>query len=372
MVRQAVHNGDRAIAITDYMSMAGVIPMQVAARAAGIHAVVGAEVLVEGAPLVLLAKNQTGFATINRLISKGFEAQTHNQPSKEALGISLEQFAEDYQEVFVLTGGHDGRLWSLLKSWQSQRALDWVKALASIAGKNLYIEISSHRREGDSRMILSLLGVAQSLQVQAVATNNALYATAQDAVRYDALTLSRLRLTVNDDHPERPSNAEGWLKPRALLEDLIHAPRLYDNAVAIAEQCQVDLIAKRIQVPRARLKLEPNPNLELEALVRAGIKRRYPLAQRKSAVEIMPKELAVIAEFELAEFFLVVNAVVQAARALGIRTAGRGSAASSIVVYALGIAHADPLKFRLRFERFLNPGRFSAGREAPDIDIGGH
>ena len=126
---------------------------------------------------------------------------------------------------------------------------------------------------------------------------------------------------------------------------------------------------ERVLIPRARLPQDTTAELELEELARAGIKRRYPPEQRKAALKLMSHELEVIEELGLAEYFLVVHEVIEAAKSLKIRTAGRGSAASSIVVYALGIAHADPLKFRLRFERFLNTGRFVNKREAPDIDV---
>jgi error-prone DNA polymerase len=361
LVRQALENGDEAVAVTDFMSVAGCVPLQSAARAAGLHAVIGAEINLEGHPLVLLAANQAGFATINRLISRGFE-----HPDET---VTLEDLRADSSDVFVLTGGREGRLRSLLESGQPSSALEWVKTLSSIAPKRVFVEVSSHRLEGEARMISRLLGLAKTARLPAVVTNDVRYATLEDAARYDALILSRHRLTVHDDHPERLWSREAWLKPRRDLERLVPGAQPYRTALEIARDCRVDLLPGRVQSPRATLPDGVDALTELEALARSGIKRRYPRPRWREALTLMEHELEVIREVGVAEFLLVVHEVVSAARDLGIRTAGRGSAASSVVVYALGIAHADPLRFRLRFERFLNPGRFSNGKEAPDIDL---
>jgi error-prone DNA polymerase len=361
LVKQALLNGDEAVAVTDYMSVAGCVPLQSAARAAGLHAVIGAEVNLEGYPLVLLAANNAGFATINRLISRGFERREEC--------IALEDFRDDSTDIFVLTGGREGRLRHLLAANQPSSALTWAKTLAQIAPGRVLLEVSSHRREGEARMVTSLLRLARVAGLRTVASNDVRYAVPEDAARYDALVLSRHRLTVHDDHPERLWSREAWLKPRRELEVIIRTRQPFLTALEIARECQVDLLPGRVHPPRAHLPAGVDPNTELEALARAGIKHRYPPARRREALALMERELEVIREIGLAEFFLVVHEVVEAARSMGIRTAGRGSAASSVVVYALGIAHADPLQFRLRFERFLNPGRFAGGREAPDIDI---
>ncbi len=367
LVQQALENGQTAIGLTDYMSTAGVIPFQVAARAKGLKSIIGAEVVIDGYPLVMLAANNAGFRQINQIISRGLEVEERKkrkEESQDSWSVLLEA-----TDVFVLTGGRSGLLWELLASGKPHSALEWVKRLYSVFGKRLFVEVSSHLCQGDARMVSKLLGLARTARVHAVLTNDVGYAVPEDAVRLDALTLSKHRLQVQDDHSERPSNREAWLKPQPLLEQVVGIPSLFANTVAIAGECHVDLLPERIEIPRARLPENTTADLELEGLARDGIKRRYKPEQHKAALKLMSHELEVIEELGLAEYFLVVHEVIEAARALKIRTAGRGSAASSIVVYALGIAHADPLKFRLRFERFLNTGRFVNKREAPDIDV---
>ncbi len=361
LVKQALENSDEAVAVTDYMSVAGCVPLQAAARAAGIRAIIGAEVNLEGFPIVMLAASNAGYATINRLISRGFE-----QPEEQ---ISLNDLRDDHSDVIILTGGRESKLRALLEAGQPHTALEWLKLLSELAPKRVFVEVSSHGREGEVRMVSRLLSLSRTARIPAVVTNDVRYATPHDAARYDALILSRQRLTVHDDHPERIWSRDAWLKPRAELEKLIHGKQLYANALTLARECQVDLIPGKVEVPRANLELGIDANGELERLVRLGIRHRYQASKRLQALELMERELQIIKELDLAEYFLVVHEVVEAARVLKIRTAGRGSAASSMVVYALGIAHADPLQFRLRFERFLNPGRFANGREAPDIDL---
>ena len=325
------------------------------------HTVIGAEVSLDGQPLVLLAASNAGFATLNRLISRGFE-----RPEES---ITLEDLRDDSSDLFILTGGREGRLRTLLETGQPHSALEWLRSLAEIAPSRVFLEVSTHRREGEARMVSRLFSLAKTARVPTVVTNDVRYATTGDTSRYDALVLSRHRLTVHDDHPERLWSREAWLKPRSDLEQLIFGSQPFLTALEIARECHVDLIPGRVEIPRANLPVGVRPDRQLERLARMGIRRRYPVEQRSQALKLMTRELETIRELGLAEFFLVVHEVVQAARDMGIRTAGRGSAASSIVVYALGIAHADPLEFRLRFERFLNPGRFAGGREAPDIDL---
>jgi error-prone DNA polymerase len=361
LVAQALKNGDHAIAITDFMSVAGCIPLQVAAQAVGIKAIIGAEIKLEGYPLVFLAASQTGYATINRLISRGFERKDEQ--------IGWDDLREAHEDVFILTAGRDGYLRHLLEQNQPHSALEFVRTLEGINPKRVLIEVSSHQRPGEARIVRKLLSLSQTSRIPALVSNDVHYATPNEALRQDVLVLSRHRLTVNDDQPERLWTQEAWLKPRSQLEALIYGSRLYQNTLELARECSVDLLPKRIEVPRANLSLSSDPNLELEILARAGIKQRYPSQKRLDALKKLEGELEIIKELGLAEFFLVVHEVIAQAKIMGIRTAGRGSAASSIVVFALGIAHADPLAFRLRFERFLNPGRFAGGREAPDIDV---
>ena len=361
LVKQALANGNSAVAITDYMSVAGCVPLQAAARAVGIDAIIGAEINLDGYPLVLLAATNAGYATLNRLISRGFE-----DPNQT---VHLADLRDDHDDLFLLTGGRDGYLRSLLEAGRPQSALEWVKTLSGIAAGRVFVEVSSHQREGEGRVISKLLSLSKTARLPAVISNDVRYATPEDAARYDALILSRHRLTVHDDHPERLWTREAWLKPRADLEQLFFSPQPFLNTLEIARECRVDLIPGRVQSPRAKLPSGTDPDHELERLTRAGIKRRYPPTKWREAITLMERELETIGSLGLAEFFLVVAEVTTAAQTMGIRTAGRGSAASSIVVYALGIAHADPLLFRLRFERFLNPGRFAGGREAPDIDV---
>ena len=252
LVKQALENGDEAVAVTDYMSVAGCVPLQAAARATGLHSVIGAEVNLERQPLVLLAASNAGFATLNRLISRGFE-----RPEES---ITLEDLRDDSSDLFILTGGREGRLRGLLEAGQPHSALEWLKTLQSIAPHRVFLEVSSHCREGEARMVSRLFSLAKTARVPAVVTNDVRYATSGDAARYDALVLSRHRLTVHDDHPERLWSKEAWLKPRAELEKLVFGEQPFLTALEIARECNVDLIPGRVEIPRANLPAGVRPD----------------------------------------------------------------------------------------------------------------
>ena len=172
-------------------------------------------------------------------------------------------------------------------------------------------------------MVSSLLGLARTAGVRPVATNDVRYAVPEDAVVYDVLVLSRNRLTVHDDHPERLWSREAWLKPRYELEPLIRSSQAFTNTLEIARECRLELLPGRVQSPRANLTPGEDANSVLEGLVREGVKRRYPVStnpasrdltsKRREALNLMAHELEVIAEIHLAEFFLVVHEIVTAA-----------------------------------------------------------
>ena len=120
LVEQAVRNGQTALALTDWMTVAGAVQFQVAARKAGIKAIVGAEVQVEGHPLVLLCASQAGYASLNRLLT-----QAHLK-DRESPAVSLDQLSQDNQGLFILTGGLEGRLRQLVVGGRYQEAGAWL------------------------------------------------------------------------------------------------------------------------------------------------------------------------------------------------------------------------------------------------------
>ncbi len=359
---RAVELDQPALAITDWMSLAGAVQFQLAARAAGIHAVIGAEVLLEQHPVVLLCQSNAGYAALCRLLSKAF---SHEHPHLEFVDLEA-----DHGDLLMLAGGPDSFIRSCLEQHQPQTALEWLGRCSALMVDRVVVELSSHRLPGDSRMLSKLSNLARTARLPVAATNAARYAVREDWILHDLLTCARLGISVAEAHPERPDNSEAYLKTESELRSLIRSPQAFTTPLNLAQSCQMDLLPGAITPPGANLPLGVRPDEALEAMCRAALPKRYPSARftleyRRRARAQLTHELEVIGALELSEFFLVVAEVVQAARDLEVRLAGRGSAANSIVAYLCGVTGVDPLEHNLLFERFLHTGR--AG--TPDIDV---
>jgi error-prone DNA polymerase len=361
LVQAALANSQSALALTDFMTVAGCVRFQQAARAAGIKPIIGAEVLLESNPIVLLCASNAGYATLCRLLSRADQRRTPKQDSF----VAISDLEDDHTDLFLLTGGRDSFLRTKLEGQENHSALEWLKRLNATMPKRVFVEVSSHRRPGDSRMVGRLINLARVAGIPMIASNDVRYATRADLPVYDLLTCVRLGITVHDDHLERPINDEAYLKSESELRELIFEPSAFANTLEIARECSVDLLREAITPPNAIVPVGESGDLYLERLCRIGLKRRYPQASIKPALEQLERELQVIGDLGLSEFFLTIAEVVQFAKSQGIRCSGRGSAASSIVSYLLEISHADPLKHRLVFERFLHYGR----QGTPDIDV---
>ncbi len=366
LVQAALEHRQAALALTDWMSVAGAVQFQGAAQQAGIRPIIGAEVVLETYPVVLLCASNSGYATLCRLLTRADERRTETRGGF----VALADLEDDREGLFLLTGGREGFLRAKLEAREHHSALTWVQRLSRLMPGRVFVELSSHRRPGEGRTVGQLVQLARTARLPMVASNDARYATRDDFALHDLLTCVRLGITVHEEHEERPVNDEARLKSEAELRKLIWEPTAISNTLEIARECAVDLLPGEITPPGANLPDGVRPDEALEGLCRAALPVRYPAARlpqayRRRALEQLDHELEVISKVALSEFFLVVHEVVAFARSSRIRCAGRGSAANSIVAYLLGITGVDPLEHRLLFERFLHAGR----KGTPDIDV---
>ncbi|MFT4603330.1 MAG: error-prone DNA polymerase [Rhodothermales bacterium] len=357
----AVKQGVQAVALTERHGTYGVVRFQRACQQLGVQHIFGAEVPVDGHDLVLIASNREGYANICWLLT-----QAHLR-SREEPTATLAELASAHENIFCLTGTEAGPIYPLLQHFKHQEAARWVHTLYDIFGERLSLEVTHQRRKGDDRRLAHLLQLARQTGVPPVATGDVRFAVPGDYWRYDLLTCVRHGITVFDDHPERPSNsmaylqAEAELLRRGLPKEAIH------RSGEIAQMCKVDLIPGHIIPPGTKLPegvtsvdlLKKKANLAFEEKYSPGSPNRVAARQR------LDKELHVIVDLDVQEFFLVVKEVVDEARRRGIRCLGRGSAANSIVTYLLGITVVCPIDHNLLFERFLHRGR----QGTPDIDL---
>ncbi|MEQ9104845.1 MAG: DNA polymerase III subunit alpha [Rhodothermales bacterium] len=365
LVAEAHRQGVRALALTDRNGVYGAVRFQKACKMVGIKPLFGAEVTVEEQPLVLIAENQEGFSNLNRMLTAA------HQRSREAPSVTLMELMQHAEGLFCLTGAYGSHLYGLIDGLKREDAFRWVQHLHSLFGDRLSIEIATHVHPGDRRRMAVLERLSRETGVSLAATAAALHARPEEYRRYDLMTCIRHNITIFDDHPERPRNAEAFLRAPGALQKLIPYPQAFLRTQEIADRCTLDLIPGYITPPAAAVPPPHTARAWLHSLCREAFARRYPESPRnaenvrkKAAVQLR-KELDVIGRLELDEFFLVVHEIVDKARELGIRCAGRGSAANSIVAYLLGITGVDPVRNKLLFERFLHAGR----KGTPDIDV---
>lgn len=417
LVAQAVALGLHSLALTDHNSLAGAVRFWKAAQRAGLHAVIGAEVTLEGGQhLTLLAETQTGYGNLCKLITASRRIKQNEDapplssspslplspfsawPGKVTPALHWDDLTAHHEGLIALTGCRRGPAAAPLLAGDEATALVAVHHLRTIFGANrLFVELQHHALPDDDRLLRRLLRLAHRTGLPVVATHNAHYATPDRSRLRDALTAIRHNMTLAEAQRagHLPYNSSYALPtPQAMAQRFAERPDAVANTTAIAERCQVSLdfsahrlpafvnaetqrgrggdnlqspisrSPNRIVSPSPPLPLSTSPFQLLYNLCHAALPTRYP-DLRPAVLTQLAHELALIEQAGLAEYFLVVWDIVRFARAQGIRCQGRGSAANSIVAYLLGVTSIDPLAHNLLFERFLSPDRFTM----PDIDI---
>jgi error-prone DNA polymerase len=362
LVERAAALGVKTLAITDRQGVYAAARFGRACRLHEVRPIFGAEVDLgidddeELGSLVLLASSLEGYANLCRMLTALYQ---HTMPPMEALAA----FSDD---LYCLTATSGGRLWRLVDDRRVAEARAWLGALKDIFGSRLSVELAHHGNPGDRRRMQELVRLAHEQHVRLVATGDVLHATPEDYAVHDLLTCVRNGITVFDSHPERPRNAERHLKSESQLRKLIPYDEAFTGTAEVAEACSgVELLAEHITPPGARLPEGETAARVLTRRCRIAIAKKYPTEGRVRAAKQLEHELNVINGLDLADFFLVVAEVAEESRRRGIRCAGRGSAANSIVAYLLSITAVDPIRHNLLFERFLHGGR----KGTPDIDV---
>jgi error-prone DNA polymerase len=368
-----------ALALTDDMTLAGVVRFQAACAAHGIRPILGCELAVidpvfgdAAAPahLVVLAEHAAGYARLCALLTEANLA--HSEAPVVPYAALLEAVPHG---LLVLTGSREGALVRLLLAGRRYQA-EAVAAhyAADFTPDRVFVELQHHRLPETPALLRGLEEVAQHASLRAVVTNGVRYAAREDDALYDLLTCVHLGITVDTPHAARPPNDELFLKSANELAPLFAGLTGGTEALAttteVAARCDVSLLQAVCTAPAVPLPPGETPTSHLRTLCEHGVQQRYAPAPAALAPDSpqrrqLAHELEVIERLELPEFFLCVAEIVSAARRMGIRCSGRGSAANSLVAYLLGITGVDPIQHGLLFERFLNPDR----RGMPDIDV---
>ncbi|MBI2951974.1 DNA polymerase III subunit alpha [bacterium] len=365
-----------AVAMTDHGNLFGAVEFYKTLKGAGVRPIIGCEVYVavEGRfsrkptpgnqsgshHLVLLARNETGYRNLSKLVSKGYlEGFYHNPRIDKDL---LRQHAEG---LICLSGCMSGEIARLVVREGCAEARRAALEYRDIFGDDYFLEIQRHGIEGEEKINEGILKLHRDLNIPLVATNDSHFLRRDDHASHDVLICVQTGKMVTDANRLCYSQ-EVHFKPAEEMKDLFKdLPQAIENTLRVAEQCAFDMKFGQIAHPEFPL---PAGYETLEAyltsLAREGLERRCggitPELEHR-----LNFELGVIAETGYAGYFLIVADFVRYARESGILAGARGSAVASLVAYALGITGVNPLTYGLFFERFLNPERI----EMPDIDI---
>jgi DNA polymerase III subunit alpha len=377
-----------AVAITDHGAMFGAIEFFEKCTAAGIKPIIGAEVYV--APdsrhnrdyansniptnnhLILLCENIQGYRNLSRLVSIGFKEGFYYKPR-----IDKEVLARHSDGLIALSACLKGELASHCLRNRMEEARATAEWYAGLFPDRYYIELQENTLPEQTQANERLVELAREMGLPLVATNDCHYLNRDDARAHEVLLCLQTGKTLSDPTHMKFSADEFYFKSPAEMAAAFHyAPEALANTLAVAERCHVEFDFKTYHFP---LHVPPEGKTldqELEEEAAAGLKARLPVirARRPGFSEADEKlywdrlriELDCIKQMGFPGYFLIVADFINWGKKQGIPVGpGRGSAAGSLVAYAIRITDLDPIPYNLLFERFLNPERVSM----PDIDV---
>lgn len=368
--------GMSAVAITDHGAMFGVIDFYKEAKKQGIKPIIGCEVYTatrtmldkdvdkdkRQGHLVLLAKNDTGYHNLMKIVSAGYTEGFYYKPRIDH--TVLRKYSEG---IIALSACLAGDVQWKLYNNDYEGAKKEALALRDIFGAdNFYLELQDQRLEEQLQILPGMKRLREETGIPFVATNDVHYVKREDAVPHDVLLCIQTAKTVDDENRMRFPNDQFYLKSELEMEKIFaDIPEAIENTKKIADRCNVDFQFGQIHLPEFHAPDGKQNEAYLRELCNDGIRDRYG-EPGEELWERLSYELNTIVSMGYVEYFLIVWDFINYARSHGIMVGpGRGSAAGSIVAYALKITDIDPIKYGLIFERFLNPERISM----PDIDI---
>lgn len=358
--------GHVAMAVTDRNTLAGVVRAHVAAKAAGLKLLVGAEIVPEDAPAcVLFATNRAAYGRLSRLITIG---------RRRAEKGECRLFFRDIESL------HTGLLCCVPLSTESQLRFrgemlpgissevqqDDLQRYHQLFGDRCYALAELHLGAHDSIRLHRWLNVCESMGLPLLAANDVHFHAAERRPLHDVVTAIRCRQSLellgNQLHPNGERHLKSSQQMLALFEG---RQQLVASTQQVADRCQFSLDELRYEYPEEIVPEGLTPNQHLTNLTWQGAKRRYPDGVPEKVRDLIIHELTLIGEMQYEAYFLTVYDIVRFARSRDILCQGRGSAANSVVCFCLGVTSVDPSRIDVLFERFISKER----DEAPDIDI---
>ena len=392
--------GMEAAAVTDHGTMSGILDYYKTAKKAGIKPIIGIETYVatrsrfdrdpgkdkQRFHLTVLAMNNTGFHNLMKLSTRANLEGMYYKPR-----IDHELLEELNEGLIVLSGCASGEIGVALKKDDYDRAREIAKWYKSIFGDRYYLELQDHGHpksnthwDVQAKINEGLIKLSKELDIEMVVTCDGHYLTHEYQDAHEILLCVGTGSYLSDEKRMSLKDFELHLTdPRDIIDHWGEEfPEVIRNTKKIADRCDVEIELGRILIPKYPLPDGENEHSYLLRLTYQGLLQRYNGASKEEAEkldpdEIIPKlsdevreraemELGVMGNMGYEGYFLIVQDFINWGKSQGIVFGpGRGSAAGSIIAYALNITDLDPLKYGLLFERFLNPDRISM----PDIDV---
>ncbi len=392
MLNKAKHLGMDAVAITDHGNLFGAVQLFDKAAKRGIKPILGCEIYVapgqrqdrspssDGGPnayhLILLVMDDEGYKNLSRLVTLGHLEGFYYHPR-----VDMELLREFNGGLIALSACLKGNIPYLINAGRIEKAKEKAIELASIFDQDrFYLELQGNQLPEQIRANAILKDISHELSIPLVATNDCHYLDREDAEAHDVLLCIQTGKSIDDPSRMRFSTNELFFKSRKEMESALPGSdetEALDNTARIARRCQYEMQFGQYKYPVFRVPNGRSLDEMLAEEAHKGLKIRLAQKEEEEGAAISSErgneyrerlgfELDIITKMGFSGYFLIVADFVDYARRSHIPVGpGRGSAAGSLVAYALNITDIDPMKYGLLFERFLNPQRISM----PDIDI---
>ena len=379
MVDRAKELGMKAIAMTDHGNLYGAIRFYKKCKEADIKPIIGCEIYISRRSmhdkdatidkdynhLILLAENEEGYKNLIKIVTASQLEGFYYKPR-----CDIELLRKYNKGLICLTACVNGYISDPLLQNQEELAVERLKTLCDIYGKDhLYLEIQKHLNIPPQEIVnKKLIQLSQKYAIPLVATNDNHYIMDNDAQAQEILLCIQTQTTIENKNRKLSmiDSPDFYIKSSKEMQSLfIETPEALENTVKIANMCDLEIKLGKWIMPNFEVPKNTTVSDYLRKKATEGLKNRYKNIT-KEILERLEYELSVILKKKYETYFLVVADFVNWAKNNEISVGpGRGSAAGSLVSYALGITDIDPFYFKLPFERFLNPYRPSA----PDIDL---
>jgi DNA polymerase-3 subunit alpha len=387
LAKKVAQLGMPACAITDHGNMFGAVEFYNAMKSEGVKPIIGCEMYIaygsrhdkagvedqqadagSNNHLIVLAATNEGYRNLVKLVSAGYTEGFYYKPR-----IDKELLREHREGLIVLSSCLKGEVTQNLVAGNYAKAKEAALQYRDILGaENFFLEIQDHGIPDQQKIIPMMVRLGEETRLQLIATNDSHYLNKDDAFAHEVLLCIGTGKTLSDDRRMKFYSDDFYVKGPEEMERVFRAhPQAVANTMRIADRVNMSIDVSGLHLPNFPVPNGMDAASYFEKIVRDGLKKRLekPATRKHEPQEYwdrLEKEIDIIKSMGFPGYFLVVWDFIKYAKDSGIPVGpGRGSAAGSLVAYAMGITDIDPLEYDLIFERFLNPERISM----PDIDV---